>query len=165
MWHGKRHQVTDFMAKARGAGFLAQWSWDRLLSPSPSLPACCGPGWSPESQHWYQRPTDRNVRLLSHTTLQVPMFLFAFLPYSCHYFNIQAIFKNSIILFVCSPKFCINFVSIFCRTNVQWCQEKIKTMVIQYFGGQTNSITVFLKMAYCFGMSFSGSAYACVQVS
>ena len=33
--------------------------------------------------------------------------------------------------------------------DLQWCQEKIKTMLTQNFGEQTKSIMVFLKVAYC----------------
>ena len=54
-----------------------------------------------------------------------------------------ATFKNTKILFVCPPKFCINVVSIF-SWDSQWSQEKIKTMLMQNFGGQTKSIMVFL---------------------
>ena len=32
--------------------------------------------------------------------------------------------------------------------DIQWSQEKIKTMLMQSFGGQTKSIIVFLKVAY-----------------
>ena len=60
----------------------------------------------------------------------------------------QVTLKNSMILNVCPQKFCINIVSIFPR-DLQWFQEKIKTMHMKYFGGQTNSITVFFKVAYC----------------
>ena len=61
--------------------------------------------------------------------------------------TVWATFKNTIILFVCPPKFCMNIVSIF-PLDLQWSQEKIKTMLMQDFGGQTKSIMVFLKVAY-----------------
>ena len=47
-----------------------------------------------------------------------------------------------------SSKFCINIVSIF-SWDLQWSQEEIQTMLMQSFGGQTKSIMVFLKVAYC----------------
>ena len=44
-------------------------------------------------------------------------------------------------------KFCINIVSIF-SWDLQWSQEKIKTMLMQNFGVQKNNIMVLLKVAY-----------------
>ena len=50
-------------------------------------------------------------------------------------------------LFVVLPKFCITFVF-----NFSWgdckSQEKLKTMLIQNFGGTTKSIMVFLPVQY-----------------
>ena len=41
----------------------------------------------------------------------------------------------------------LDIVSIF-LLDLQWSQEKIKTMLMQNFGGKTKSIMVFLKVAY-----------------
>ena len=47
--------------------------------------------------------------------------------------------ENTIILFVCPVKFRICIV--FCFSwDLQWSQEKTKTMLIQRFGGQTKSL-------------------------
>ena len=54
--------------------------------------------------------------------------------------------ENIIILFVCPPKFCISIVSSL-YWDLQWSQEKTKTMLIQNLGGQTKSIMVFSGMA------------------
>ena len=59
----------------------------------------------------------------------------------------EATFKNTIIVFICPPKACINIVSIL-SWDLQWSQEKIKAMLMQNFGGQTKCIMVFLKLAY-----------------
>ena len=50
---------------------------------------------------------------------------------------------------LCLPSkiFCMRSVSSF-PGDLQWSQEKTKTMLMQTFGGQTKSIMVFLKMAY-----------------
>ena len=56
-----------------------------------------------------------------------------------------ATFKNTIILFVCSPKFCISIVFIFSWDRCK-SQETLETMLMQNFGGQTKSIMVFLKV-------------------
>ena len=55
--------------------------------------------------------------------------------------------KYHIILFVCPPKFCVSIVSSF-SWDLQWPQEKTKTMLMQNLGGQTKIIIVFSKMAY-----------------
>jgi len=56
-------------------------------------------------------------------------------------------FKNTIILFFVPLKFCISIVS-----NLSWgnckSQEKLKTMLMQNFGGTKKSIMEFLKKAY-----------------
>ena len=59
----------------------------------------------------------------------------------------EATFKNTIILFVCLPEFCISVISIFSWDHRK-SQEKIATMFMQNFGGQTKSIIVSLKVAY-----------------
>ena len=59
----------------------------------------------------------------------------------------QATSENTIILFVCPPKFYISIVSSF-SWDLQWSQEKTKTMLMQNFGGQTKSIMVFSEVAY-----------------
>ena len=51
------------------------------------------------------------------------------------------------ILFVCPPKFCISIVSRF-SWDLQWSQEKIKTILMQNLGGQIKSIMVFSEVAY-----------------
>ena len=55
--------------------------------------------------------------------------------------------ENTVILFVCAPKFCTSIVSSF-SWDLQWSQEKTKTMLMQNLGAQTKSITVFCEMAY-----------------
>ena len=45
------------------------------------------------------------------------------------------------------PKFCISNVSSF-YWDLQWSQEKTKTMLIQNLGRQTKSIMVFPEVAY-----------------
>ena len=59
----------------------------------------------------------------------------------------KAISENTIMLFVCLPKFCISIVSSF-SWDLQWSEEKTKTMLMQNLGGQTKSIMVFSEMAY-----------------
>ena len=54
--------------------------------------------------------------------------------------------ENTIILFVCPRKFCISIVSSF-SWNLQWSQEKTKTMLMQNLGGQTKSKMAFSGMA------------------
>ena len=56
--------------------------------------------------------------------------------------------QNTIILFVCPLKFCISIILTLTLTLTK-SQKKIKTMLMQSFGGQTKSIMVFLKVAYC----------------
>ena len=58
-----------------------------------------------------------------------------------------ATFKICIILFVFPKKFCISIVFIFSWDHCT-SQEKLKTMLMQTFGGQTKSIMAFLKVAY-----------------
>ena len=58
-----------------------------------------------------------------------------------------AISKNTIILFVCSPKFCISIVFVFSWGHCK-SQEKLETMFMQNFGGQTKTIMVFFEVAY-----------------
>ena len=53
--------------------------------------------------------------------------------------------ENTIILFVCPPKFCMSIVSSF-SWELQWSEEK---MLMQNLGGQTKSIMVFSELAYC----------------
>ena len=55
--------------------------------------------------------------------------------------------KNTVILYVVPPKFCISIVLNFSWRNCE-SQEKLKTMLMQNFGGATKSIMVFLKKAY-----------------
>ena len=55
--------------------------------------------------------------------------------------------ENTIILFVCPPKFGISIVSSL-SWDLQWSQEKTKTMLMQNLGGQTKSIMVFSEVAY-----------------
>ena len=59
----------------------------------------------------------------------------------------EAISENTIILFVCSPKFCISIVFVFSWDHCE-SQEKLETMLMQSFGGQTKSIMVFSEVAY-----------------
>ena len=55
--------------------------------------------------------------------------------------------ENTIIIFVCPPKFCITIVSSF-SWDLQWSQEKTKTMLIQNLRRQTKSIMVFSEVGY-----------------
>ena len=58
-------------------------------------------------------------------------------------------FENTLLLFVCPSKFLhISVVSSF-AWDLQWSQEKTKTMLMRNLEGQTKSIMVFSKMAYC----------------
>ena len=59
--------------------------------------------------------------------------------------------KNTIILFVCLPKFCTSIVFIFSWDDSK-SQEKMKAMFMQNFGGQAKSIMVFLKWPIGFFM-------------
>jgi len=61
--------------------------------------------------------------------------------------SLSASSENTIILFVCPPKFCISIVSRF-SWELQWSEEKAKTMLMQNLGGQTKSIMVFSELAY-----------------
>ena len=59
--------------------------------------------------------------------------------------------ENTVILFVCPPQFCISIVSSV-SWDLQWSQEKSKTMLIQNWGwggggGQRKSIMVFCASA------------------
>ena len=55
---------------------------------------------------------------------------------------------SSIMNLICPPKFCISFVFHFSWV-LQPFQEKLKTMLMQNFGGTTKGqITAFLKKAY-----------------
>ena len=56
-------------------------------------------------------------------------------------------FQKYYITLCLSSKTLHKHCSIFSR-DLQWSQEKIKTMLIQNFGGQTKSIMVFLKVAH-----------------
>ena len=56
--------------------------------------------------------------------------------------------ENTIILFVCPPKFGISIISCF-SWDLQWSQEKTKTKLIQNLGGQTKNIMVFSASANC----------------
>ena len=58
----------------------------------------------------------------------------------------EASSENTIILFVCPPICCISIVCSF-SWDLKWSQEKTKTMLMQYFGGQTKSIMVFSELA------------------
>ena len=60
---------------------------------------------------------------------------------------LQASSENTIVLFVSPPKFCVSIVSSFSR-DLQWSQEKTKTMLMQNLGGQTKSIMLFSELAY-----------------
>ena len=55
--------------------------------------------------------------------------------------------ENTIILFACPPKFYISIVFVFSRHHCK-AQEKLETMLMQNFGGQTKSIMVFSEVAY-----------------
>ena len=57
--------------------------------------------------------------------------------------NIWAISENSIILFVCHPKFCTSIVFVLSWDHCK-SQEKIKTMLMGNFRGQTKSIMVLI---------------------
>ena len=65
----------------------------------------------------------------------------------------QATSENTIILFVCPPKFCIRIVSSF-SWEFPCSQEKTKTMLMQNLGGQTKSIMVFSELAYLNAYTF-----------
>ena len=56
-------------------------------------------------------------------------------------------FGNTIILFVCPPRFCMSIVFVFSWDHCK-SQEKLKTMLMQNLGGQTKSIMVFSEVAY-----------------
>ena len=47
-----------------------------------------------------------------------------------------------------SSEFCISIIFIFCWDLCK-SQEKLETVLMKNFGGQTKSIMVFLKVAYC----------------
>ena len=64
------------------------------------------------------------------------------LKISRHILSQLAESQNTIILFVCPLKLCINIVSCF-SWDLQWSQEKTKTMLIQNLGGHTKNIMVF----------------------
>ena len=53
--------------------------------------------------------------------------------------------KNTIIFFFCTPKFCISIAFIFSWDHCN-SQEKLETMFLQNFEGQTKSIMVFLNL-------------------
>ena len=59
----------------------------------------------------------------------------------------RATFKNTIILFAYPPRCCISIVFIFSWAHCK-SQEKLETMLMQNFEGQTKSIMVFLKVAF-----------------
>ena len=59
----------------------------------------------------------------------------------------MAIPENTIILFVCPPKFCISIVFVLSWDHCK-SQEKLETMLMQNLGGQTKSIMVFSGVAY-----------------
>ena len=54
--------------------------------------------------------------------------------------------ENTIIVFVCSPKFCISIVFVFSWDHCK-SEQKLETMLMQNLGGQTKSIMVFSKVA------------------
>ena len=56
-------------------------------------------------------------------------------------------FGNTIILFACSPKFCISIVFIFSWDHCK-SLEKLETMLMQNLEGQKKSIMVFSELAY-----------------
>ena len=58
--------------------------------------------------------------------------------------------ENTIILFVCSPTFCISIVSSF-SWDLQWSQQKAKAILMQNLGGRTKSGMVFPGMADFYG--------------
>ena len=60
--------------------------------------------------------------------------------------QILAELENIIILLAWPPTFCIGIVSCF-SCDLQWSQEKTKTMLIQNLGEQTKSIMVFFALA------------------
>ena len=77
-----------------------------------------------------------------------------FLEIVCNNFEISfavlvllASSENTIILFVCPPKFCISIVFVFSRDHCK-SQEKLETMLMQNLGAQTKSIMVFSRVAY-----------------
>ena len=55
--------------------------------------------------------------------------------------------ENTIILFVCPPKFCKSIAFVFSWDHCK-SQEKLETMLMQNLGGQTKSIMVFSEVAY-----------------
>ena len=59
-----------------------------------------------------------------------------------------AILENTIVLFVCPPKFCISIVFVFFWDHCK-SQEKLETMLTQNLGEQTKSIVVLSRVAYC----------------
>ena len=63
--------------------------------------------------------------------------------------TLLAIPENTILLFVCPPKFCISIVFVFSWDHCK-SQEKLETMLMQNLGGQTKSIMVFSGVAYMF---------------
>ena len=65
----------------------------------------------------------------------------------CHLFTIGHFRKITIILFVCSPKFCISIVFVFSFDHFK-SQETLETMLMQNLGEQTKSIMAFSKVAY-----------------
>ena len=87
--------------------------------------------------------------------LLVPL-KFLGMPYmnNCVTIALLAAIKNTIILFVFPPRFCKSIVSSFSWDHWK-SQQKIKTMLMQNFGGQTKSrsILVALIVANCFDLN------------
>ena len=60
--------------------------------------------------------------------------------------SLLAIPENTIILFICPPKFCISIAFVFSRDHCN-SQEKMETMLMQNLGEQ-KSIMVFSRVAF-----------------
>ena len=67
----------------------------------------------------------------------------------------MATLENTIIIFVCPPKFCISIVSSF-SWDLQWRKEKTKTLHII---SSLKSIMVFSEVAYLLSLSTPVSVY------
>ena len=80
----------------------------------------------------------------------LPNMFGAMLRRLCQKTIVQAIPENTIILFICPPKFYIGIVFVFSWDHCK-SQEKLETMLMQNFGAQTKSIMAFSEMTY-FGM-------------
>ena len=59
----------------------------------------------------------------------------------------EATSENTVILFVCPPKFFITLFPVSLGT-LQWSQEKTKTMIMQNSGGQTRTLWFISEVAF-----------------